>query len=282
MRDRLFHGAAQLLFLALLACVGFIIIAVGMTDGENAVRAFGGLEYLPAPVKSVKYAYFVDMVFPLSYGAGLICLISAYSRRSNRPLSRILILSALLVVLFDLVENTLVSSAMSNGAEMPPHAVVLTVLKFALLAFTLAGTSVLLEVRTGMDRLLVFVMRFAVPILIGLMVAGIGGKPVQILTSLVILLVIAALARTAWREHLNLQEIARQPAVEAAGTTTVSPVSKPTERTRATATSQNDVVTKPAKPVAIIQIPAAKPVTKKSKPAKVKKKKKSKARNGSG
>ena len=173
-RGLLFRGAGQLLLMALLALVAMVVLAVARPEGAQVLQAFGGLEIEGGGGSAVRIAYALDTLFPIFYGSGLAVFLSALSQRSNRPLVRILILAVLIAAASDLIENRYIYLYFRDGQALPDFVYGLTALKYGLLVLASAGLSALLPEPAG--RMLIWTLRFILPVAMALALAQFGGK----------------------------------------------------------------------------------------------------------
>lgn len=199
MRGQLFHGASQLLLVAFIASIGFLVLAT-TKEGMTAAQLFGGLASGTAPEKLVQVAYALDLIFPFFYGAGLAAFAAAWSERGNRPFARILVLLVMIAAAADLIENRYIALEAAGDGIRPVWIAAFTMLKYGLLAIASAGLSTLLVARNSYYQIVVFLLRFAMPVLVALMLANVGGDPLRGLTLLLFAVMLGALAWIAAHE----------------------------------------------------------------------------------
>lgn len=164
----------------LLAIAAGIAILLGLAmvflpGGKDAVPAMGGVLQASAPLETAQIVFMLDILFPITFGAGFALLANAFQCRGNRPIVRMILTALLLVVLADFSENALVFKTLTGGevyvAQWP-----LTVIKYAMLALSAVLLSTIININVFVGMTSMIFLRYGFPILIALLVSGIGGR----------------------------------------------------------------------------------------------------------
>ena len=173
--QNLLRLASFLLAIATGIAVLFAICMAFLPGGIDAVPAMGGVLKATAPLQTAQIVFFLDILFPITFGAGFALLATAFQSRGNRPLIRMILSALLFVVLADFSENALVFKALTGGetyaVQWP-----LTVIKYALLALSAVLLSCVTTVQGTLGKIVIIFLRFIFPISIAALVAGIGGR----------------------------------------------------------------------------------------------------------
>lgn len=179
-RQELFGIAATILSIA--AGIGVLIgvSTIFLPEGKEAVTAIAGLGISDVSSRSVQIAFLLDTLFPLFYGAGIILLVSAFQRRGNRPLVRLILTGLLFAVIADFAENGLVLSSVSGG-EQSMLLWPLTVIKYGLIALVGILISSLLDRSEAFSSFISLLLRYLFPIAIGVLVSRLAGENIETL-----------------------------------------------------------------------------------------------------
>ena len=171
----LLDKASILLALATGIAILFGLSMAALPGGNDAVPAMGGVLKATAPIHTAQIVFLLDIIFPITFGAGFALLATAFQTRGNRPLVRMILTALLLVVLADFSENALVFKALTGGET---HAVQwpLTVIKYAMLGLSAVLLSTIIVVRGTLGLIANLFLRYVFPISIALLVAGVGGR----------------------------------------------------------------------------------------------------------
>lgn len=173
--SNLLSTASILLAIATGIAILFAIIMGTLQGGQDAVAAMGGVLEATAPRQTAQIVFFLDILFPITFGAGFALLATAFQTRGNRPIVRMILTALLLVVLADFSENALVFKALTGG-EIYAVQWPLTVIKYSMLAISAVLLSSVITVQGAMGRLVIVFLRFIFPISIAALVAGFGGR----------------------------------------------------------------------------------------------------------
>jgi len=169
------ENASTLLAIAAGIAVLLGAVMVFLPGGNDAVPAMGGVLNATVPLQTAQVTFLLDVLFPITFGAGLALLANTFQTRGNRPIVRMILTALLFAILADFSENALVFKALIGGET---HAVQwpLTVIKYAMLGLAAVLLSSVM-VKNGMlgDICLVF-LRYVFPVSIAILVAGIGGR----------------------------------------------------------------------------------------------------------
>lgn len=168
-------NASVLLAIATGIAILFAIVMAFLPGGIDAVPAMGGVLQATAPLKTAQIVFFLDILFPITFGAGFALLATAFQTRGNRPIVRMIITALLFVVLADFSENALVFKALTGG-EIYPVQWPLTVIKYAMLGISAVLLSAIIVVSGVLGTIAMLFLRFVFPISIAILVAGIGGR----------------------------------------------------------------------------------------------------------
>lgn len=173
--SKLLSNASVLLAIATGIAILFAIVMAALPGGLDAVPAMGGVLEATAPLKTAQIVFFLDILFPITFGAGFALLATAFQTRGNRPIVRMIITALLFVVLADFSENALVFKALTGG-EIYPVQWPLTVIKYAMLGISAVLLSAIIVVSDVLGTIAMLFLRFVFPISIAILVAGIGGR----------------------------------------------------------------------------------------------------------
>ncbi|MEM9277871.1 MAG: hypothetical protein AAGA76_04810 [Pseudomonadota bacterium] len=168
-------GQASIL-LALAACIGISlgIAMFALEGGREGVPAMGGILDVQIPKQSAQIILLLDILFPVSFGAGFAVLATSLQSRGNRPLIRLIMTTIMVVVTADFFENALVYNTMT-GDEPYLLRWPLTVIKYAGLAFAGLMLSAILPVHGIIGQLVHVITRYIFPLGIAVLVSGLGG-----------------------------------------------------------------------------------------------------------
>ncbi len=171
----LLQTASILLAIATGIAVLFGVVMLMLPGGSDAVPAMGGVLQTTAPLKTTQIVFFLDILFPITFGAGFALLATAFQSRGNRPVVRMILTALLFVVLADFSENALVFKALTGGET---HTVQwpLTVVKYAMLGISAVLLSSIILVQGTLGTVVMIFLRFVFPFSIAALVAGIGGR----------------------------------------------------------------------------------------------------------
>ena len=172
---KLLEKASILLAIATGIAILFGLSMAALPGGNDAVPAMGGVLKATAPTHTAQIVFLLDIIFPITFGAGFALLATAFQTRGNRPLVRMILTALLLVVLADFSENALVFKALTGGET---HAVQwpLTLIKYAMLGLSAVLLSTIMVVQGILGAIVNIFLRFVFPISIAILVAGIGGR----------------------------------------------------------------------------------------------------------
>lgn len=171
----LLSNASVLLAIATGIAILFAIVMAMLPGGLDAVPAMGGVLQTTSPLKTAQIVFFLDILFPITFGAGFALLATAFQTRGNRPIVRMILTALLFVVLADFSENALVFKALTGG-ETYPVQWPLTVIKYAMLGISAVLLSTIMVVSGIMGMVAILFLRFVFPISIAALVAGMGGR----------------------------------------------------------------------------------------------------------
>lgn len=175
MSSELLSNASVFLAIATGIAILFAIVMATLPGGVDAVPAMGGVLQATAPLKTAQIVFFLDILFPITFGAGFALLATAFQTRGNRPIVRMILTALLFVVLADFSENALVFKALTGGktysAQWP-----LTVIKYAMLGISAVLLSAIMVVSGVLGTIAMLFLRFVFPLSIAFLVAGIGGR----------------------------------------------------------------------------------------------------------
>lgn len=173
--SNLLSNASILLAIATGIAILFAFVMVLLPGGRDAVPAMGGVLEANTPLKTAQIVFFLDILFPITFGAGFALLATAFQTRGNRPIVRMVLTGILFAVLADFSENALVFKALTGGdtyaVQWP-----LTVIKYAMLALSAVLLSSIMVVSGILGTMAILFLRFFFPISIAVLVAGIGGR----------------------------------------------------------------------------------------------------------
>jgi hypothetical protein len=175
MSSELLSNASVLLAIATGIAILFAIVMATLPGGVDAVPAMGGVLQATAPLKTAQIVFFLDILFPITFGAGFALLATAFQTRGNRPIVRMILTALLFVVLADFSENSLVFKALTGG-ETYPVQWPLTVIKYAMLGISAVLLSAIMVVSGVLGTIAMLFLRFVFPLSIAFLVAGIGGR----------------------------------------------------------------------------------------------------------
>lgn len=173
--SELLSNASVLLAIATGIAVLFAFVMAFLPGGVDAVPAMGGVLQATAPMKTAQVVFFLDILFPITFGTGFALLATAFQTRGNRPIVRMILTALLFAVLADFSENALVFKALTGG-EIYPVQWPLTVIKYAMLGISAVLLSTIMVVSGFMGTLAILFLRFFFPISIAILVAGIGER----------------------------------------------------------------------------------------------------------
>ena len=126
-------------------------------------------------MKTAQIVFFLDVLFPITFGAGFALLATGLQTRGNRPIVRMILTALLFAVLADFSENALVFKALTGGQTYPVQWP-LTVIKYAMLGISAVLLSSIMVVSGLLGTIAMLFLRFIFPISIAILVAGIGGR----------------------------------------------------------------------------------------------------------
>ena len=171
----LLNSASILLAIATGIAFLFVVVMLTLPGGKDAVPAMGGVLQATAPMQTAQIVFFLDILFPITFGAGFTLLATAFQSGGNRPLVRVILAVLLFVVLADFSENALVFKVLTGGET---YAVqwVLTVIKYAMLGLSAVLLSTIMILRGRLGDICLIFLRFIFPLSIAALVAGIGGR----------------------------------------------------------------------------------------------------------
>lgn len=171
----LLSTASVLLAIATGIAILFAVVMAFLPGGQDAVPAMGGVLQATAPLKTAQIVFFLDILFPITFGAGFALLATAFQTRGNRPIVRMILTALLFVVLADFSENALVFKVLT-GEETLLVQWPLTVIKYAMLGISAVFLSSILVVSGLLGTIVMLFLRFIFPISIAILLAGIGGR----------------------------------------------------------------------------------------------------------
>jgi len=164
-------------FLAIATGIAILLgaVMVFLPGGYDAVPAMGGVLNATVPIQTAQVSFLLDILFPITFGAGFALLANAFQTRGNRPVVRMILTALLFAVLADFSENALVFKALT-GAET--HAVQwpLTVIKYATLGLAAVLLSSVMLKRGLLGDICLIFLRYVFPVSVAILVAGIGGR----------------------------------------------------------------------------------------------------------
>ncbi len=144
--------------------------------GREAVAVMGGVLEATAPETTNRWVFMLDTLFPIFFGAGLACFISAFITNDNRPLARVALTVLVAAVLADFSENALAFQLL-NGDEVFPVQFIFTCIKYAGLGLAGAITATLVDTDGNLGKAVWAALFIVFPILAALLVSGIAGAP---------------------------------------------------------------------------------------------------------
>lgn len=173
-------AAQASILLSIAAGIGILLgfAALGLPGGREAVPTIGGVLYSVAPIETARIVLALDTLFPVFYGAGLAVLATSFKTRGNRPLVRLILTTLLVVVVADFSENALAFGVMA-GEPISPFMFPLTVIKYASIAFASVMLSSVAPRDGGFGWVVHILLRYIFPVLIALLIAGVGGNVVR-------------------------------------------------------------------------------------------------------
>lgn len=173
--SNLLFNASILLAIATGIAMLFAVAMVILPGGQDAVPAMGGVLKATAPLETVQIVFFLDILFPITFGAGFALLATAFQTRGNRPIVRMILTALLFVVLADFSENALVFKALIGGETFAIQWP-LTVIKYAMLGISAVLLSTIMVIKGTISTIAMLFLRFFFPVSIAALVAGIGGR----------------------------------------------------------------------------------------------------------
>lgn len=173
--QNLLQSASVLLAIATGIALLFAVVMLLLPGGKDAVPAMGGVLQATAPMKTAQIVFFLDILFPITFGVGFALLATAFQSRGNRPLVRMILTALLFVVLADFSENALVFKALTGGETFAIQWP-LTVIKYAMLGVSAVLLSSIILVRDTLGTVVKVFLRYFFPLSIAALVAGIGGR----------------------------------------------------------------------------------------------------------
>lgn len=173
--SNLLSNASLLLAIATGIAILFAVVMAVLPGGQDAVPAMGGVLEATAPLKTAQVVFFLDIVFPITFGAGFALLATAFQTRGNRPIVRMILTALLFVVLADFSENALVFKALTGGDTLAVQWP-LTVVKYSMLGISAVLISSIMVIKGIMGIVSMLFLRFFFPLSIAILVAGVGGR----------------------------------------------------------------------------------------------------------
>lgn len=145
-----------------------------LPDGKDAIMAMSGMLQATADERTARIVFLLDILFPISFGAGAALMAAAYQIRGNRPLVRLFLIALLVAILADFSENSYVYQ-MLLGSEPATAQWSLTVIKYCLLGFAGVLLSVIIKPVGFLGNLCILILRFVFPVSIAVLLSGLGG-----------------------------------------------------------------------------------------------------------
>lgn len=201
----IFSAAWQILAVATLAIVAMTLLAGYLGEsGVCIITAIGGQfagkceNELPT---AVRYFYFLDMVFPLTYATGFSVYALGHLRNGVRPLVRLVMVLAVLAGLADILENTsILPVLLGHGETAPVPYTFMTVIKYSSLMIGGIFLSIVITGEGNLIRLAKLNLRLVLPILISLNLAELISPDMRPILSLISVLTIVLLLIDAFRK----------------------------------------------------------------------------------
>ncbi len=169
-------AATILLTTAAAVCVLMILAVMLLPDGRLAAAAIGGFPSSLPQARTMQWFMLLDTLFPLFYGSGFAALAAGMQIRGNRPVIRLALTAILIGVVADFAENSSIFSAMQSTGDVPGHVQLLTVIKYASLAFAGVLISAVMPAAGVIGILARTATRYVFPVGIAIMVSMIGGE----------------------------------------------------------------------------------------------------------
>ncbi len=94
------ENASILLALATGIAILFGLSMALLPGGNDAVPAMGGVLKATAPMQTAQIVFLLDILFPITFGAGFALFATAFQTRGNRSVVRMILTALLLVVLY--------------------------------------------------------------------------------------------------------------------------------------------------------------------------------------
>ncbi|MEM7068098.1 MAG: hypothetical protein AAF478_04365 [Pseudomonadota bacterium] len=167
--------AAIMLLIATIVGVLFGFAMLNLEGGREAVPAIGGMLDTQVPAQTASIVFFLDLLFPISFGAGFVLLASSLQAGSKQPAIRLLLTAVLVGITFDFLENALVFSTLT-GEEPYVLRWPMTVLKYASLGFASVLLSAIMPRIGKLSSLVHLVTRYVFPVSIAALLSGLGGE----------------------------------------------------------------------------------------------------------
>ena len=168
-------NASTLLAIASGIAILFALVMAVLPGGKDAVPAMGGVLEANVPLETAQIVFFLDILFPITFGAGFALFATAFQTHGNRPIIRMILTALLFVVLADFSENALVFKSLTGGQTLAIQWP-LTVIKYAMLGISAVLLSFIMVIKGIMGTISMLFLRFVFPISIAVLVAGIGGR----------------------------------------------------------------------------------------------------------
>ncbi len=162
--------STRLLLAAIVVLVAGGVLLWNMDGSVQALSAIGGAFIGTAPNDTARIALFIDFLFPVFYGSGLIFFAVGLQPASDASASDArticsLVCSVLIVAVgADFVENSLAMTALAGGGGMSEQPCFATLVKYGLIAMSGPLISVLIAARDSFSRFMIVVLRYLVPV----------------------------------------------------------------------------------------------------------------------
>lgn len=176
----LLRAAAAAFVLAALVPLAIVGVCVAYPQAVDAFRLIGG-KAVSAPVDPAWFqaALGLDFLFPCSYGAAIILLALALGKREGAETAgRFAAMAALAGTAFDFIENGMMAAGQTGAINVGLVAPV-TLAKYGLLAISLALVAAIMPSEPVLARWTKPLLALVTPMLLALLVSGLGGSVVE-------------------------------------------------------------------------------------------------------
>ena len=181
-------AASMVLTVAAGLAILMALLAANLPAGKEAVLAFAGfgLGSESVPARTIQWLRGLDMLLPAFCAGGLALFFSGFQKRGNRPLVRLALLALLFAFIADMAENSAVMNL--AGARNTGGMFLSTYAKYGLLVLAFVVGSAVVDTSSKLGKVVMFVLRFVLPIVFAVLISGLAGTPMLALAALIFVL----------------------------------------------------------------------------------------------